>query len=228
MAKKYEPKVELMEIDKIKPYDRNAKVHTESQVNSLVQVIKEQGWDVPIVVDRNGVVIKGHGRRLAALSMGLEKVPVIVRYDLTDAQVKAARLSDNRVAMGDFDVDLIKNELADLKVEGYDLNTTGFGEKELAMMLGELDQIDISSFDEAPDAPEASVSASDERQAVESSEDSAKEKALLVSDLLGFKHIPAKYKADLIEFMAQVESASDLKGAEAFGEAIRNLIKAGV
>lgn len=224
---KYQPKVELMPIENIKPYDKNAKVHTESQVKSLVEVIKSQGWDVPIVVDRHGVVIKGHGRRLAALMMGLKEVPVIVRSDLTDAQVKAARLSDNRVAMGDFDVDLIRDELAGLKDEGFDLGTTGFGDKEIAMMLGELDSIDITAFDEAPNAPEASVSASDAHGAAESNDDSAKEKALLVSDLLGFKHVPAKYKNDIVEFMAQIESASELKGGEAFGEAIRNLVKAG-
>ena len=221
---KYQPKIQLMAIDKIHPYDKNAKIHTESQIASLVKVIKSQGWDVPIVVDRHGVVIKGHGRRLAALSMGLKEVPVIVRDDLTDEQVKAARLSDNRVAMGDFDVDLIKDELAGLNVVGFDMDAIGFGEKELAMMIGNLDTIDTTVFDVEPSAPEAHQSAPAASADETPSVDAPKEKALLVTDLLGFKHIPAKYKNALVEFVAQIGEASDAKGAEAFGEAITRLV----
>lgn len=224
---KYQPKIELMAIDKIKPYDKNAKIHSETQVKSLAEVIKTQGWDVPIVVDKHGVIIKGHGRRLAALHLGLTEVPVIVRTDLTDAQVKAARLSDNRVAMGDFDVDAIKDELAALKTDGFDLSTTGFGEKELEMMLGALDEVDFDAFDTSPNVTSTPQSTPESVQAVEATPDAPAGKALLVSDLLGFKHIPAEFKDDLIEFMAQVETASDAKGAEAFGRAIRELVKAG-
>lgn len=223
---KYQPKVELMPLDQIKPYDRNAKIHTEAQVRSLVEVIKSQGWDVPIVVDRNGVVIKGHGRRLAALSMGLTEVPVIVRRDLTDAQVKAARLSDNRVAMGDFDVDLIRDELSELKTDGYDLDTTGFGEKELQIMLGDLDAIDMTVFDTPTETtPTAALSDSGAVADADATPAAPAEKALLLSDLLGFKHVPAKYKDVIIELMSRAEMASDAKGAEAFGELVTNLVK---
>ncbi|WEU67467.1 ParB/Srx family N-terminal domain-containing protein [Xanthomonas phage JGB6] len=198
-------------------------MHSTTQVKSLVEVIQTQGWDVPIVVDRHGVVIKGHGRRLAALSMGLKEVPVIVRRDLTDAQVKAARLSDNRVAMGDFDVDLIRDELASLQSDGFDLNVMGFGEKELEMMLGNLDQVDISAFDEAPDAPKASESLPDAHAAETTSEVAVKEKELLVSDLLGFKQVSAKYRNALVEFQYKAEETTGKVGAEAFGEYLMQL-----
>lgn len=221
---KYQPKVQMMDVSKISPYEKNAKIHTESQVASLVKVIQSQGWDVPIVVDRNGVVIKGHGRRLAALSMGLKEVPVIVRDDLTDEEVKAARLSDNRVAMGDFDVNLMKDELADLDKGGFDMTAIGFGDKELAMMIGDLDQIDVTVFDEAPSAPEAHQNAPAATTDAAPSEEAPKEKALLVSDLLGFKHIPAKYKNALVEFVAKSEEATGKIGAEAVGEFIQALV----
>lgn len=220
---KYQPKVQMMDINKIFPYDKNAKIHTETQVASLVKVIQTQGWDVPIVVDRKGVVIKGHGRRLAALSMGLKEVPVIVRDDLTDEQVKAARLSDNRVAMGDFDVNLMKDELSELNDGGFDMTAIGFGDKELDMMLGDLDRIDDTVFDEAPSVTEAHQSAPAAIAETPSSEAAPQEKALLVTDLLGFKHVPAKYKNAILEFMAQIESISDAKGGEAFGLAITHL-----
>lgn len=222
---KYQPKVELMSIDDIHPYDKNAKIHSESQIKSLVEVIKSQGWDVPIVVDKNGSIIKGHGRRLAAIAMGLKEVPVIVRRDLTDAQVKAARLSDNRVAMGDFDVDAIKDELAALRTDGFDLSTTGFGEKELEMMLGELDTVDFDVFDQHKDDPVAPQSTHSEHQEESAPSAAPEAKTLLVSDLLGFKNIPAEYKTDLIEFLANAEEETGLKGAEAFGTAIRLMVR---
>lgn len=227
MSKKYQPNVELMPLDQIKPYDKNAKIHTESQVAALVKVIKSQGWDVPIVVDADGVVIKGHGRRLAAISMGLKEVPVIVRRDMTEAQVKAARLSDNRVAMGDFDVDAIKEELEELKSGGFDLDSMGFDDKEVRMMLGELDTLDFAAFTPA-ETDAATGSAPGSAQTSTSSEAqpeaAAKMKAILLSDTLGFKHIPGEFKNDMVEFQAKAEEASGKQGAEAFCDLIRNLL----
>lgn len=228
MSNKYQPKVELMALDKIKPYDKNAKIHTESQVQSLVKVIQSQGWDVPIVVDKDGVIIKGHGRRLAALSMGLKEVPVIVRRDMSEAEVKAARLSDNRVAMGDFDVDAIKDELEALKSGGFDLNNMGFDEKEVKMMLGELDNLNFDAFE--PDT----LTTSNESKPIETDsdagdmtapEDKPKVKAVLLADLLGFKHIPGEFKDDLVAFQAKAEEASGKTGAEAFCDLIQRLMQ---
>lgn len=225
---KYQPKVELMAIEKIKPYDKNAKIHTESQIQALVKVIKSQGWDVPIVVDKDGVVIKGHGRRLAALSMGLKEVPVIVRRDLSEAEVKAARLSDNRVAMGDFDVDAIKDELESLKSGGFDLNNMGFDEKEVQMMLGELDDLNFDAFE--PDSLTTSNQESTQNTMPESgeppqTEEKSKVKAVLLADLLGFKHIPGEFKNDLVAFQAKAEEASGKTGAEAFCDLIQRLMQ---
>jgi ParB-like nuclease domain len=219
---KFKPAVEVWDINKVKPYDKNAKIHTETQISALVSVIKTQGWDVPIVVDKDGVVIKGHGRRLAALSMGLKEVPVIVRRDMSEAQVKAARLSDNRVAMGDFDVDAIKDELEALKTDGFDLSTMGFDDKEVKMMLGELDAMDFGAFVESKiEESETSTNPGDELSTPEPAK--PEEKPFLITDVLGFKHIPGKYKNDIVEFLVAAEQASEMKGAEAFGELIKRL-----
>lgn len=221
------PKLEMMDVNKIIPYEKNAKIHTESQIQALAKVIQTQGWDVPIVVDKDGVIIKGHGRRLAALHLGLTEVPVIVRRDLTDAQVKAARLSDNRVAMGDFDVDAIKDELAALKSDGFDLTNMGFDEKEVTMMLGDLDSIDFAAFEgDTQSAPNASESASptDSDATAQNTPEAATARPIALTDALGFKHVPAEYKDDLVEFQAHAESTGK-QGAEAFCELIRSLLR---
>lgn len=224
MTNPNQPQIELWDVSNIKPYEKNAKIHTENQIDSLVKVIRTQGWDVPIVVDKDGVVIKGHGRRLAAMRMGLDKVPVIVRRDLTDAEVKAARLSDNRVAMGDFDVEAIKDELETLRGDGFDLSNMGFDDKELTMMLGEFDAMDLEALNE-PTPAEAPQSAPAATETAEAPVAAPPVKAVLLSDMLGFKHVPGEYRNELVEFQAMCEAATGQQGAEAFGRMIAELVK---
>ena len=71
-------KVEMWSVDRLIPYDKNAKIHTEAQIESLAKVIKTQGWDVPIVVDKDGVIIKGHGRRLTLMGIVLGVIGALV------------------------------------------------------------------------------------------------------------------------------------------------------
>jgi len=131
--------VESWDVADLTPYDDNAKIHDEAQVEKLATAIRSTGWDQPIVVDKDGVIIKGHGRRLAAIHLGLKKVPVVVRRDLTELQVKEARLSDNRVAVGDVDEELLKKELAALNEMEVDLTNMGFDEEELSFLVEDVD-----------------------------------------------------------------------------------------
>jgi ParB-like chromosome segregation protein Spo0J len=112
-------RLELVSPTEIYPYDKNAKNHTIEQIEALARIIERDGWDQPIVVDKDYVIVKGHGRRLAALHLGLTKVPVIVRDDMTPKQIRAARVSDNQVALGSFDMDTLNQELREiLKMDG--------------------------------------------------------------------------------------------------------------
>jgi hypothetical protein len=215
--------VEMWDVEKIIPYAKNAKHHTPGQVEALAAVISSQGWDVPIVVDSDGSIIKGHGRRLAAIHLGLQQVPVICRRDLTPAQVKAARLSDNRVALGEFDVDLIKEELSALKDEGFDMGSVGFDEKEITMMLGELDQMQLDQLDDAGSTSEPKPP-TDEISEIQ--EKVRKQKPLPITDILGFKHIPAEYRDVLVEFQKYAEEATQDVGAIAFGKMCKSLMSA--
>ena len=117
-------KAVMMDINAIKPYDNNPR-RNEKAVDAVANSIKQFGFKNPIIVDKNNVIISGHTRRLAALKLGLKEVPVIVGKDLTEAQIKAFRLADNRVAeIAKWDDDALKAEMA--KVLDVDFESFGF------------------------------------------------------------------------------------------------------
>lgn len=128
--------VQEIAIGKVKPYSKNAKKHPDSQIDLLVKQIA-QGFDQPIVVDKNYEIIKGHGRLLACKKMGLETVSVVVRDDLSPTEVKAARLADNKLAETDWDLELLKEELDELS-NFIDIIDIGFDQKELDAALDEI------------------------------------------------------------------------------------------
>lgn len=107
----------------ITPYKNNAKKHPTKQIKQIAESIREFGFGQPVVVDKNGVLIVGHGRLEAAKLLGLEEVPTIV-VDLTEEQAKAYRLSDNKLNESDWDMGLAIEELKGLSREMFDL--TGF------------------------------------------------------------------------------------------------------
>ncbi|NER52348.1 MAG: site-specific DNA-methyltransferase [Symploca sp. SIO1A3] len=128
--------IQWLSPDKLTPYEHNPKAHPAAQIEKIVRAIAEVGFDQPIVADENLLVIKGHGRLAAANQMGLTQVPVIVRKDLTEAQKRAARIADNKVAESDWLDIPLKFELQELKGLDYDLTLTGFDESELSELLG--------------------------------------------------------------------------------------------
>ena len=107
----------------IKPYPKNAKKHPPKQVEQIAASIKEFGFAQPIVVDRSGVIIVGHGRYEAALHLGMSEVPVVI-LELTDEQAKSYRLADNKLNESEWDMALVVEELKELSMPYLDL--TGF------------------------------------------------------------------------------------------------------
>lgn len=125
-------------IDKITPYEGNPRRNQEA-IAPVAASLKEFGWRQPIVVDAEMVIIVGHTRLLAAIDLGLTKVPVIVAKDMTPEQAKAYRLADNRTGENaEWNPDLLAVELNDIS-EFSDLGITGFNEAELAFYLDEGD-----------------------------------------------------------------------------------------
>src|SRR3569833_2483110 len=108
------PNIQVWEIELFIPYELNAKTHDDAQIKKIAKSIKEFGWPQPIVVDSKGVINAGQDRHLTALSLGMDKVPVLVRDDLTVEQARALRLADNRVAISKNNTNNQQKELASL------------------------------------------------------------------------------------------------------------------
>lgn len=119
-------KVEYVSPGELVPYAKNAKQHSPAQVKTIANSIKMFGWTQPIVVDENNVVVIGHGRLAAAKELKLEKVPVVKRDDLTEDQIKACRLADNKTNESDWIGSLLDEELAELDIAGIDMSDFGF------------------------------------------------------------------------------------------------------
>jgi DNA modification methylase len=135
MSRQFGPTVEWRDPQSLIPYNSNAKTHPVEQIAKIAASIAEFGFDQPIVIDGQGIVIKGHGRREASLRLGLKIVPVVVRTDLTPSEVKAARLADNKTAESPWDEQLLHLELAGLQEQGFDLELTGFSAEEVELLL---------------------------------------------------------------------------------------------
>jgi DNA modification methylase len=131
-------KVCIWTIDRPIPYARNSRKIPERAIDKVAASIKEFGWRVPIVVDKDGVIVCGHTRLLAAKKLGLPEVPVHVADNLTPAQVKAYRLMDNRSHDDtSFDLELLGPELEDLRDLDFDLSLTGFDQHEIDTFLSD-------------------------------------------------------------------------------------------
>lgn len=125
-------KPEMRPLSRIVPHPQNPKTHPPAQITLLADLMKRYGVDQPIVVDEDGVILKGHGRRLSAIAAGFEEFPVVVHEGLSDADKIAMRISDNQVPLlGGWDKELIKADIGSLKAAGYDVALLGFGEQQL-------------------------------------------------------------------------------------------------
>lgn len=203
------PNIQSWDITKLTPYELNAKVHDPAQVARIAKSIKEFGWTQPIVVDQNGSIIAGHGRRLAAVSLGMTKVPVWVRDDLNEQQVRALRLADNRVAISNLDVDILQKELADLD---FDLEGI-FDKKELDFVVADLGELDVSAFvDDLDD--EIRLQGEETKKTLAA----AAEKDVQIAKALGFKSIKGADERAVAMAMALIEEDTKMQGADAFVE----------
>ena len=106
----------------IVPYAKNAKKHDNRQINNVAESIKQYGFVQPIVIDRDGVIVIGHCRALAAKKLGMKVVPCVCVDDLTPEQVNALRIVDNKSNESDWDYDLLADELAELDLSDFDFD----------------------------------------------------------------------------------------------------------
>lgn len=143
--------VQEVSLNMLRPYERNAKIHDEKQVEQIARSIKEFGFLNPCLIDRENNIIAGHGRVLAAQKLGLKTVPCVYIEGLTPEQRRAYILADNRLTeLGGWDKEIVSQELEELKDLGFDIGLTGFG----------IDDIIFDEFEE--EEPEAEAAEEEE------------------------------------------------------------------
>jgi DNA modification methylase len=146
-------KVERRAVATLVPYARNARTHSQAQIDQIAASIREWGWTVPVLVDEEGGIIAGHGRVLAAQKLGISDVPVMVAAGWSEAQRRAYVLADNKLALNaTWDDANLEIELGDLKGLGFDLSLSGFSDEELSNLLAGA-TIGLTDPDEAPEPP---------------------------------------------------------------------------
>ena len=147
-------KIDIIPIEEVIPYARNPRKN-EDAISKVASSLQEFGFRQPIVVDNDNVVIAGHTRLLAAKRLGMERVPIHTAKDLSDAQIQAYRITDNRSSQeAEWDEDLLRIELGDLRDQDFNLALTAFDEDELERLLADALEEGLTDPDDVPDVPE--------------------------------------------------------------------------
>ena len=141
------PAYKTISVDKLIPYARNSRKHSDEQITKIAASIKEFSFLNPVIIDGENGIIAGHGRVMAAKKIGLETVPVIEASHLTYAQRRAYVIADNRLAEvgSEWDEEMLRVEFAELGDLGFDLELTGFEMDEIDSI--NLEPIDIEDVD---------------------------------------------------------------------------------
>ncbi len=148
-------RVEKWPIEKLVPYARNSRTHSEEQIAQIAASIREWGFTTAVLVDEVGGIIAGHGRVLAARKLGMEQLPVMVAKGWTDAQKRAYVIADNKLALNaGWDNEMLTIELNELLADGFALEMLGFDPKELGALLEPEVVEGLTDEDAVPDVPE--------------------------------------------------------------------------
>ena len=147
------------ETNKLTPYARNSRTHSDEQVAQICASIKEFGWTNPILIDEEDGIIAGHGRLMAAQRLKEQQVPTIRLEGLTEAQKKAYVIADNKLALNaGWNEEMLAIELEDLDGMDYDLSLLGFTDEELNNIIHQEDEDGLTDDDAVPEVEENPVS----------------------------------------------------------------------
>jgi DNA modification methylase len=151
-------RVERWPIGRLIPYARNARTHSEAQVDQIAASIREWGWTNPVLVGEDGTIIAGHGRVLGARKLRIKEVPVMIATGWSEAQKKAYAIADNKLTLnGGWDEELLGLELGELEALGFDLDLIGFSEAERAALTAQ-GTTGLTDPDDVPELPDEPVS----------------------------------------------------------------------
>lgn len=203
--------VTLEPVENLIPYENNAKRHPPEQVAKIAASMREHGWvSDPIEITPEKVIINGHGRLLAAKQLGLKRVPVVVRADLSPEQARKYRIDHNQVGVSDWDTDLLMREIREVHDLGFDFSST-FDPKELQFALEDMGEIDVNALTKNLGA-QVTAQADDTQKRMEE-EDKAQHP---IAKAIGFSKITTEQKRKLTHFLGHIEALTGKKGAEAF------------
>ena len=153
--------IEYIETTALIPYARNSRTHSEQQVAQVAQSIRQFGFTNPVLIDANGVIVAGHGRVMAAKSIGINSVPCIRLGHLNEAQIRAYVIADNKLAENaGWDEDMLRLEIQHLQSVDFDLSLMGFSDDDLASLLEdeEPQQEGLTDADQVPEAQRVVIS----------------------------------------------------------------------
>jgi hypothetical protein len=135
-------RVERWPLARIRESARNPRAHSPEQVDAIAASMREFGWTIPLLVDESGELIAGHGRLRAARELGAEDAPVLVAKGWTEAQKRAYRIADNKLALNaSWDASILSDELATLASEGFAVDLVGFSDDDLARLVDDTDRL---------------------------------------------------------------------------------------
>ncbi len=156
---KSDRQIEQISIQALIPYARNSRTHSDAQVAQIAASIREFGFTNPVLIDKDGGIIAGHGRVMGARKLGMTEVPCIRLAHLTDTQKRAYIIADNKLALNaGWDEELLAVEFSELADAGFDLGLTGFTDEEIAALTPEQTQEGLTEDDAVPEVQAEPIS----------------------------------------------------------------------
>lgn len=231
MQNNYDKQIVMRNIKDLKPYKKNAKKHPKEQVERIANSIKEFGFTQPVLIDKNNCVVAGHGRILGAKAAGLKEVPTLCLDDLTEEQIKAYRLADNKLNESDWDSVLLAEELdelnsvLDMEQFGFELAKEMEEEQNKYTMKTNIPQYEIKG--EEPDISELVDTSKTKELLEEIKQSSVPTEVKQFLKLAAYRHLCFNY-SKVAEYYAHADKETqELMEQSAlviidFGDAIRN------
>lgn len=203
---------ELWDIDKVKPYAKNTKVHSPAHIAKLKKSIQQDGLFDALIVDMDGVIIAGHGRFEALVGLGHMKVPVKHAAHLTKNQADAARIAHNKTSSTEYDSGFMAEELERLsQVDDVDITALGFDDHELDFMVTDLGDMNIDAISDDLDGD---IDRQDEETDEKVKATDASSEKLVKA--IGFNAVPIAAVKHVRRFIADIEQETGKTGADAF------------
>ena len=157
-AKANTPSIERVSVDKLIPYARNARTHSDAQVAQIAASMREFGFTNPVLIDADDGIIAGHGRVMAARKLKMADVPCIRLGHLNEAQRRLYVITDNKLALNaGWDLPMLSAEFLDLQCLDADLSLTGFSSEEIGALLAKAGTQGLTDPDDVPEAPETPI-----------------------------------------------------------------------